>query len=92
MPVRLTDNIEYGGRSPKKRKAQSSEDLSEITEAFKKVTGTSIPIATYNDLQTKIIQACDGVTATQVDISRISDNLKERIDKIEMELLKRKEE
>ena len=79
MSVKLTDKIEYCGRSPKKRRVQSPEDLSEI-----------MVVSTYDDLQTKIIQACDGVTATQVDISKISDNLKERIDKIEMELSKKK--
>lgn len=72
MSVKLTDKIEYCGRSPKKRRVQSPEDIAVS--------------ATYNNLQDIIIQACDGVTTSCVDISNISDNLKDRMSAVEEEI------
>ena len=69
MAIQIADNIEYRGRSPKKRRVQPSADI----------TGT----ATYNNLQDIIIQACDGVTTSYVDINNITDNLADRLSAVE---------
>lgn len=90
MSIKLTNKVEYCGRSPKKRRAQPPEDILEVGS----IISPAITVTpSYNELQTlqeKIAMACDGVTASQVDINKISDSLKERLENIEAELSKKK--